>query len=335
MNKQETLAKRIYDVLISRGEPMGIQEIASEIDDKPAATVRGRIYDNLGKLFRKIARGVYWVEGDESACVVLETDGRNLSMFDDGSVDALILDHPWLDSTSNKGGNRNFTSDYNCFRYTAEDFEEKARVLKEGHFLVEIVPEENASNFEYLYQIKKMAEEAGLYYYAKVPWKKGQKVNNTGRKSKNTEDILFFTKGKPRSLRPDKKKIMKGDTQAKMSGTAYMLPTMFDIQPPADKERIHQAEKPVGLYEQILEAITLPGELVVDTFAGSGAVGEAALNKGRFAVLLEILRENVEKIAKRLGATMFYKEQVVEERKREETIEKLEPFDELVQLSLF
>lgn len=333
MNKQETLAKRIYDVLMSRGEPMGIKDIADEIHDKPEATIRGRIYDNLGKFFRKIARGVYWVEGEESACVVLEADGRkNLSMFDDCSVDALILDHPWLDPSSNKGGNRNFTSDYNCFRYTVEDFKEKARVLKEGHFLVEIIPEENASNYDYLYQIKKMAESADLYYYAKVSWKKGLKINNTGRKSKNTEDILFFVKGpKARKLRPDKKKIMKGEVDARMSGTAYMLPTVYDVSPPSSTEKIHQSEKPLGLYEQILEAITLPGELVVDLYAGSGVAGEAALKKGRFAVLLEILRENIERIAHRLGATMIYKEQLVDERKAKKEAQTLE----LVQLSLF
>ena len=63
------------------------------------------------------------------------------------------------------------------------------------------MPEENGENYEYLYQMKKMAKEAGLEYYAKVAWKKGDFVANTGRKSKNTEEIAFFTKGKARNLR--------------------------------------------------------------------------------------------------------------------------------------
>jgi DNA modification methylase len=308
MNRQEKLAQRIYEILVDRGEPMTLQGISEEIQDKPTSTIRGRIYDNLGKLFRKIARGVYWVESDNVACVVLEADGRKgLSLIADASVDGLVCDHPWKIDKSHKGGNRDFTSDYDCFQYTLDDFEEKSRVLKDGHFLVEIVPEENADNFEYLYQIKKMAEKAGLFYYAQVPWKKGSKVSNCGRKSHNTENVLFFTKGKrARSLRPDKKKMLQGQMDAKMSGTAYMLPTQFDVEPP--KERIHQAEKPENLYEQILEAISLPRELVVDCFAGSGSLGAAALNKGRFSVLFEILRENVEKISKRLGATAIYKE---------------------------
>ena len=39
----------------------------------------------------------------------------------------------------------------------------------------------------------------------------------------------------------------------------------------------------------------------LDSFAGSGAVGEAALLTRRNCVLIAILRENVEKIKARLG----------------------------------
>lgn len=71
--------------------------------------------------------------------------------------------------------------------------------------------------------------------------------------------------------------------------------------------------------------------MVVDIFAGSGAVGEAALNKGRFAILMEIMRENVEKMAKRLNATKIYAEQLLENMKKKE---KPAPV-ELIQLALF
>ena len=106
---------------------------------------------------------------------------------------------------------------------------------------------------------------------------------------------MFFVKGRARSLRPDKQR------GGLMSGTAYMLPTEFVYEPISPKKRIHQAEKPVELYEAILEAITLPGEVVIDQFAGSGNLGRAALRKGRVAVLFELLRENVDKIVKRLS----------------------------------
>lgn len=45
--------------------------------------------------------------------------------------------------------------------------------------------------------------------------------------------------------------------------------------------------------------MTYEGEVVLDSFAGSGAVGEAALNLRRNCILIEILKENVQKIKKR------------------------------------
>lgn len=106
---------------------------------------------------------------------------------------------------------------------------------------------------------------------------------------------MFFVKRKARSLRHDKQR------GGSMSGTAYMLPTEFDFQPASTKKKIHQAEKPIELYEAILEAITLPGEVVIDQFAGSGNLGRAALRRGRIAILFEIIKNNVDKIIENLS----------------------------------
>lgn len=86
-----------------------------------------------------------------------------------------------------------------------------------------------------------------------------------------------------------------------MSGCNGMLPTMFDVQPVSKKNRIHQSELPVSLCEQIIKYLTYEGEVVLDSFAGSGAVGEAALNTKRNCILIEILKENIEKIKQRFG----------------------------------
>ena len=188
---------------------------------------------------------------------------------------------------------------YDCFRYTLEDFKEKARVLKDGCFLVEVIPAENENNYEYLYQIKQYAKEAGFVYYSKVAWKKGTFVSNTGRKAKNTQDIMIFSKGKARNMRIDTKRTAQTGELTYMSGCKGMLPTMFDVQPVSRKDRIHQSELPVSLCEQILEFLTYEGEVVLDSFAGSGAVGEAALNLKRNCILIEILKENIQKIKKR------------------------------------
>lgn len=260
-------------------------------------SVRARIYENLGKEFKKLSKGLYVTDD----VVLIEGDGRDLSVFESESMDCIITDHPWDDKKSNNGGTRHLAQ-YDCFKYTLSDFMEKARVLKEGSFLVEILPAENENNFDYLYEIKKMAEQAGFKYYAKVAWKKGTFVSNTGRKAKNTEDIMIFSKGKPRALRSDKQRgVINGVPTRFMSGANGMLPTEFNVQAIPNKLKNVQTEKPVALFEQLLEYFTLPGELVLDQFAGSGVTGEACLNKKRKCILIEKCKEHVASIITRLN----------------------------------
>lgn len=357
-------------------------------------SVRARIYEGIDKgIFKRVSKGVYTVDNDGVSCMLINGNGRDLSNIEDNSIDAIITDHPYLDKKSLKGGNRNFAK-YDCFQYNEKDFEEKARVLKPGCFLVEFLPEENANNYKYLFEIKEMAEAKGLQYYAKVSWKKGDFVANTGRKSKNTEDIVFFTKGSARKLRIDAKKekeywekhtiveyhnsdlrhlndvsyecnadikfsVLKSDKEhiekflhdifldwissdfkiggnlfnpeelnnisyiqyteqifkdkqiefvdmdnwgahIYMSGASEMLPAQFDYDRVPNAQRIHQAEKPVDLLEKIICLVTKENELVLDQFAGSGSLGEAALNKKRNCILIEKDAKNVQRIKGRI-----------------------------------
>ena len=70
-------------------------------------------------------------------------------------------------------------------------------------------------------------------------------------------------------------------------GTAKMLPTVFNVDKTSKIAQLHQAEKPVALLEQLLEYISLPDELILDQFAGSGNLGKACFNKGRNGLLIE------------------------------------------------
>lgn len=271
-------------------------------------SIRARIYEGIDKgLFERVGKGLYTVtrkdeQGCENTCLLVNGDGRDLSFLADNSVDAIITDHPYDTKKSLKGGNRDFAN-YELFQYNEQDFKEKQRVLKPGHFLVEFLPEENADNYEYLYRIKDMARASGLEYYCKVAWQKQGFVANTGRKSKNTEDICFFTKGKARELRPDAKKDKaEPDVEHYMSGAAGMLPTVFDVAPVSKGEKLHQAEKPVELLQQILRFVTKEDELVLDQFAGSGSLGEAALKSHRNSILIEKDEDAFNRLRERISA---------------------------------
>lgn len=140
--------------------------------DVQLPSIRARIYEGIEQgLFTRVARGVYSVSKGEATCLLINGDGRNLSFIKDSSIDFIITDHPY-DLISNKGGNRDLAS-YECFRYTLEDFKEKKRVLKNGSFLIEFLPDKNEENQRYLNDIENMAITAGFRFYAIVPWRKG------------------------------------------------------------------------------------------------------------------------------------------------------------------
>lgn len=293
-------------------------------------SIRARIYEGVEKgIFTKISRGVYKVtrqiEGQENTCLLVNGDGRDLSMIKDKSVDGIITDHPYDLQKALTGGNRKFAT-FELFRYESKDFKEKQRVLKDGAFLVEFLPEESEVNFDYLYEIKKMAQDNGFKYFAKVPWKKGNFISNTGRKSKNSEDVMIFSNGEPRNLKLDAKKNLAVardnnlDTKGKssyeirdmlqennldvyyMKGTSGMLPTVFDYQPKNSKDKVMEAEKPVELIEEIIEYISKPYETLLDQFAGSGNFVVACYNKQRNSIaiekdnsMFEKMKSNIEK----------------------------------------
>ncbi|MCI8582862.1 MAG: site-specific DNA-methyltransferase, partial [Dorea sp.] len=143
------LAKELFECFRGQGK-FSLKDAYLKYPDKPKESIRARIYENLGIRFERAAAGVYCTCSGKEGCLVLEGDGRDLSFLKDESIDCILTDHPWEDEKSNKGGNRAF-SKYPCFRYTEGDFREKARVLKNGCFLAEILTEENWSNYQDLY----------------------------------------------------------------------------------------------------------------------------------------------------------------------------------------
>lgn len=278
-----------------------LKEIYSGIKDNyifhtltPDCSVRRTL--NVNDEFIRLARGVYALKGTSSTSLLVEGDGRTgLSIFEDNSVDSIICDHPYVNSKSHVGGNRNF-ADYEGFEYTQEDFNEKARVLKEGSFLIEFLPVENENNWEYLSNIKRMAHNAGFRYYATVEWDKGNgMIANTGRVSKSVEMITIWSLGTPRRL--------------SQRGLAYCTRNMLKYRldfPITRKEKVHKAMKPISLYKYLLEQFTEENELCVDSFCGSANFLEACRQTNRFAVGFEICKEYVKKAVERFNAIPLY-----------------------------
>jgi DNA modification methylase len=52
-------------------------------------------------------------------------------------------------------------------------------------------------------------------------------------------------------------------------------------------DRIHTAQKPIGLMLELVDLFTDPGDVILDPFAGSGTTGVAAIRLGRRSILIE------------------------------------------------
>ena len=134
---------------------------------------------------------------------------------------------------------------------------------------MEFLPEENGENYQYLYQVKEYARKSRSGLLCQSSMDKRRFCREYRKKVKKHRRRLFFTKGKARNLRPDAKKNKANpETEHYMSGAAGMLPTAFNVDPLAKKDKIHQAEKPVKLLEQILEFVTQEGEISIRPIRG-------------------------------------------------------------------
>lgn len=184
-----------------------LHQIYKAIDNSGYESKSNTVHDSARAViyrndeFVRVCKGVYMLKTDKTTALLVEGDGRKMSEVEDNSCHLIITDHPWEDKKAHKSGNQKHFAEYDTFRYTLGDFKEKARVLKDGAFLVEFLPVESATNMDYLYEIKQMAKQCGLNYYTHCIWRNAPEGSvNTGKTTKGVQQLIIFTKGKPRKL---------------------------------------------------------------------------------------------------------------------------------------
>ena len=89
-------------------------ELVKEVRGKRVndESIRARIYEGIDRgIFKRVSRGVYKVEsqinGTTNQCLLINGDGRDLSMIKDNSIDGIITDHPYKLPKQLKGGKTN------------------------------------------------------------------------------------------------------------------------------------------------------------------------------------------------------------------------------------
>jgi site-specific DNA-methyltransferase (adenine-specific) len=67
------------------------------------------------------------------------------------------------------------------------------------------------------------------------------------------------------------------------------------------KERVgHPTQKPVEIIERLVKALSYPGSIVLDFFAGSGTVGRVCINEGRNCLMCDSDEKSLEYFEKHL-----------------------------------
>ena len=193
-----------------------------------------------------------------------------------GSVDLIVTDPPYeslekhraIGTTTrlkhSKASSNEWFAIFPNARFP-ELFAEVYRVLaKNAHFYLYCDPET-------MFVAKPLAEAAGFKFWKPLIWDK-QRIGMGYHYRARYECILFFEKGK-----------RKLDDL----GIADII----------DAPRIvggYPAEKPPEVTDVLVRQSTLPGELVVDPFMGSGSTGVAAARNGRDFAGNDLCAEAVE-----------------------------------------
>jgi site-specific DNA-methyltransferase (adenine-specific) len=268
------LAAAIRTYIKARQDPVHIKDLYAEFPEAHEHSVRARIYENLGKDFRRVGRGLYVAIAGEATCVVINgkalEEVRNL---ESESVDCVITDppYPWLDRFRDRTTTswKRMKADFDRCEIEKELGFELYRVLREGAHAFIFVPAETGTTRPHINRLIDTLERCGFAFRKRFIWDKAAIGMGYSGRAKH-EGILFLTRGRAKRKPCD-------------LGVADVL-TFKRIDP---RSRLHPCEKPLGLLGALIRFATKAGECVLDCFAGTCSTGRAALGLGRNSIMIE------------------------------------------------
>ena len=268
------LTEAIREFFKTATGPVHVQDLYAEFPEAHEHSIRGRIYENLGKDFRRVGRGLYVAMTEEAACVVVSGDAlEETKKLPTEFFDALITDppYPWLDRfrARNTTSWKRMQVEFDRMEIDKELGLELYRVLKEGAHAFVFVPAETGTTRPHINRMVEMLERCGFVFQKRFIWDKmviGMGYSGRARH----EGILFLTRGR-----------------AKRKPCDLGVPDVISAKAIDPRSRRHPCEKPIGLLEALVRFATKTGETVLDCFAGACSTGAAALRLGRNSIMIE------------------------------------------------
>ena len=194
---------------------------------------------------------------------------EELKKLKDGEINLVVTDPPWgvdYNSEEKQGGyidDKKYDDSYRtAFGLVERVLPEVDRVTSPG------------SHLYFFCATRFLGDTVSLlskrFHVSPIPlvWWKRQAFNSNPliNFAPDYETILFCRKGSRNLNKPSR--------------------SVFDIPVPSNK--VHPNQKPVDLIKQLIDLSSVPGEVVLDPFAGSGVAVKAALELGRKVVAIEL-----------------------------------------------
>ena len=255
-------------------EPISIQTLYAKFPEQKQSTVRGRLYECLGKSVQRVGKGLYI-----SSTAIVETgDAREIinTMVNDHNdkFDFIFLDVPYS-ASGQKGGNRHlFTLETISPRDFNEFLPKCVSLLRtDDSFICFMFTSGKSSKpaFEKYFTAfqntnLKLAAQGS---YEKL-WANGNPMN-MGKYKMPDEYIMLFNK----SGKFDKKNI----------------PLRFSLTPNFD----YPTAKPYEMIKSLVNSFTNQFQWVFDPFVGSGVMVQVCKDLKRFCHVIDISENSIQK----------------------------------------
>lgn len=269
-----SLKQKLIEFLTDNAETL--RKIYSEFSDQKPSTIRGRLNENVGKIFRRIGRGVYLATQGDTKALIIEGDAWEvLKEFDDNSIDAIITDSGYtcLNKHYQVGNSRQRNVNKNI-GFQTKDIDKELlaqmfRVLKPGAHFFSFLPADAKDTLDYNNQFIELAKETEFRFNKRFIWDK-QRIGMGYNGRNRYEQIIFLSKG-DRHMPYD-----------------LSIPDVLSHKAINPDKRTHDAEKPVELIKDIMRFCTKKNDVVLDPFAGSISTARAGLAIDRHTICIEI-----------------------------------------------
>ena len=94
---------------------------------------------------------------------------------------------------------------------------------------------------------------------------------------------------------------VKGNPDMQVRGRPHG--NVFSFKPVGTGDKDHIVERPIQLYQELIKCISIPGELILELFGGSGSVAAAAASLQRQHLTFELNPNHIPTIVTKISTT--------------------------------